>query len=430
MKFSHSKLSLLLEDPFGYFLNYVYKVKPIKTTNALEIGSMFHWGVEHDLDDLSEYAGDGFNSLDYSLNQLIAECMLRSFLPRKQQILDKLIGEDNEILSIENEKEIEVKIPNSENTFYGIIDLLIKTKKGIIIADYKTSSKTTDPSVYLNQLLRYCYLIKQSSSEPIYRIAIINMSKPLIRRKKSETEEEFRNRIKEMYLDSDENLKVTTWEMNQSLELNDDQLKTFDCNFLDNISLAEEIINNGSFPVNYSNAITIYGPNRYYDFILLNRDLVKLNYKVEDFIFNEETGELENCRELIDYDVDNIIGDRSFIRTKAFNFCNFLNIMGDLISLSTEEMNKKKKQLLHILSTDKKLLDLYISTLAELKKDKKVFQILMDFRQKEKNKDNNLTVKDLHTLWGKIQKLKEILSDQDLSLDNFSFDEIDKMLEN
>ena len=54
MTFSHSKINLLLEDMFSYFLNYEIGVKPLQKQKALLVGEAVHYALENKNADLTQ----------------------------------------------------------------------------------------------------------------------------------------------------------------------------------------------------------------------------------------------------------------------------------------------------------------------------------------------------------------------------------------
>ena len=88
MRLSHSKLSLLLNNPMEYYLSYRMGISPKFEKPALSIGSAVHWGIEHDTEDLTEYFGD---KNDYGRDQLMAEAMVHGYRFHKKEIFDEVL---------------------------------------------------------------------------------------------------------------------------------------------------------------------------------------------------------------------------------------------------------------------------------------------------------------------------------------------------
>lgn len=307
MVWSHSKINLVLEDVFSYFLRYYYKVEPVKKSNALLIGSAVHHGLELDNSDLSDYFrenGSFEQKNAFSPEQMLAEAMVTSYLAVKDDILSDIIG-DSHIKNIYREQEYIVPLEKTKSEFLGIIDLLIETDKGWIVVDYKTTSKTPNYDDYLEQLYRYCFLLEKTYPDiPIYKIAIISLKKASIRQKFNESPDDFKRRLILLYREQGSEY-ISYHIFNKSEDkviFNPEVLKNYYNNLENLISLCEKIISYDKFPVNYSKALNIYGNSPYFDLIYFNKEKAQANLYVRDYIYNEDLNEIEYKRDLNEVD--------------------------------------------------------------------------------------------------------------------------------
>ena len=299
MKLSHSKLSLILDCPMSYYLNYREGIKLKDEKNAFAIGSAVHWGIEHNTEDLTEYFKEKSNKIfsDYGRDELLAESMVHGYLKYKDEIFDELLKDleepDKKLELLEEIHELEITAPlksysNPDNPheFLGIIDLLLLTNKGFIIVDYKTSSQTPDFDKYLEQIYRYIFLLKSEFPDtPVYKIGIVNIKKSQIRQKKDENEESFLLRLKREY-NINEDL------INSHIFLQSDLNPQLIEDYIDNLSkeadMAALIDTNNLFYINYQYAKGIlYGKSDYYN-IIYNTPDAYLLYKIKDFAINED----------------------------------------------------------------------------------------------------------------------------------------------
>ena len=212
MHLSHSGLQLLLTCPASYFLSKKQGISLKKEAKALQVGSAFHWGCEHNTEDLKGYLDeiDPFQNLynDFTKEVALATGMVHGYLKKKdsiyKQILKSYEGEDLTLVDEFHELDLVCDLPSlrfeKNHEFHGIIDLLMLTDKGWIILDYKTSSMRPDFDKYLDQVLRYCWMVEQKFPEmPIYKVGIINVRKTGLKQRQGENEENYAMRIKREY---------------------------------------------------------------------------------------------------------------------------------------------------------------------------------------------------------------------------------------
>lgn len=314
MHLSHSGLQLLLTCPASYFLSKKQGISLKKEAKALQVGSAFHWGCEHNTEDLKGYLDeiDPFQNLynDFTKEVALATGMVHGYLKKKEsiykQILKSYEGEDLTLIEEFHELDLLCDLPSlrfeKNHEFHGIIDLLMLTDKGWIILDYKTSSMRPDFDKYLDQVLRYCWMVEQKFPEmPIYKVGIINVRKTGIKQRQGENEENYAMRIKREY-DFDDCDLIEYHEFKP-----DDFEKSKMDLYIKNLSrmadFAQEIEDHNFWFINYGNAASVYGKSEFWDLFYKTPDC-KYLYKVYDPMFNTDLGEMSNYRDATDLDIN------------------------------------------------------------------------------------------------------------------------------
>lgn len=365
---SHSRLNKLLENPAEYFLYYEEGIKPKQEKPALSTGSAVHWGLENNTSDLTEYyneKGDLLQWNDYSNEQCLAECMVEAFLRNKidiykQMLFDKDSNRVLEILDEYHELQLTAEYPSKlfkkPHKFLGIIDLLLLTEKGWILVDYKTSSQDVDWDNYKSQLYKYFDLIKCNFPEfPIWKIAIINLKKTGIRRRKNENDASFKERIKAEY-DLNEN-NLINLHIYHKEEFDEEQIKLHTKDLCEMMDMAQMMINNKMFFVHYSNIVNQYGPSAYYDIFYKTPDNYAL-YTIKDTIYDEDENDIldnRNCEP-----IDMLVLDHKD------DVLNKFSKFKEEVTLLDQNGTKDEKEIFEALKkkyvTDDKLLKKYMLT--------------------------------------------------------------------
>lgn len=316
MHLSHSGLQLLLTCPASYFLSKKQGISLKKEAKALQVGSAFHWGCEHSTEDLKGYLDeiDPFQNLynDFTKEVALATGMVHGYLKKKdsiyKQILKSYEGEDLTLVEEFHELDLLCDLPSlrfeKNHEFHGIIDLLMLTDKGWIILDYKTSSMRPDFDKYLDQVLRYCWMVEQKFPEmPIYKVGIINVRKTGIKQRQGENEQNYAMRIKREY-DFDDCDLIEYHEFKP-----DDFEKSKMDLYIKNLSrmadFAQEIEDHNFWFINYGNAVSVYGKSEFWDLFYKTPDC-KYLYKVYDPMFNTDLGEMSNYRDATDLDINSL----------------------------------------------------------------------------------------------------------------------------
>lgn len=364
---SHSRLNKLFENPAEYFLIYEEGIKPKLEKAALSIGSAIHWCMENSTTDLTTYYQEKGNLLqwnDYSDEQCLAECIAEAYFRNKDRIYKMILldPETNQYLDVyseEHELELTAEFPsklfNLKHKFLGIIDLLILTEKGWILVDYKTSSQKVDWDNYKSQLYKYIHIIRYCFPEfPIWKIAIINLRKTQIRRRKNENDESFKARIKMEYELNDQEL--IDCHIYRDYEFTEEQIEQQKNSLIEMMDLGQVILNNRLFFTNYSNIINQYGPSQYYDVFYKNGDSHNL-YTIKDLIYDEDENDIvtsRNCEP-----IDMMVLDRNDILNK-YNI--FKEQVKQLDEMGINDDEKVFTELKKKYTCDDKLLKKYMNT--------------------------------------------------------------------
>lgn len=308
MKLSHSKLSTILTCPMTYYLQYVQGIYKKVEKTALSLGSAVHYGLQYNLEDLSDYYKNqgNFKQRDnYTDEELLAEAMLHCYLNKKDSIMKDILfdndtGKTLKCLEETHELFLTGKLKSfqysTDTEFVGIIDLLLLTEKGFVIIDYKTSSKTPNFDNYLDQIYRYIMLVESTfPGIPVYKIGIINLRKASIRKKKTENNESFKIRLKHEY-DVDDTDSYISYHVFEQSKLNKDYINDYIQNLSHMCDYARLIDENKLLYINYGNAINIYGKSDFYDIFYKTPDSYML-YAITDTIYNKDTNELSKSRD-------------------------------------------------------------------------------------------------------------------------------------
>lgn len=299
MKLSHSKLSCILSCPMTYKLCYEDGLAVKTEKPALQIGSAVHWGIEHNTDDLTDFFqtnGTKSQKQCYSREQLLAESMVCGYLQRKDEIFSNILQYEDEKLELLNEvHEVYINGYCGNSQFVGIVDLLLHTNKGIIVIDYKTSTFEPNWDDYLDQIYRYIHLLKtECPNKQVLKIGIINLRKSCIRQKKTENDDEFRNRLKWEYKNNYE--QYITYHEYSKDTLNYEFMNEYIDNLAQTCNFAENIVKNELYYINYSAAKGQYGKSDYYD-VFYNTPDAEVLYTISDKIYNDDTEQWEDRRD-------------------------------------------------------------------------------------------------------------------------------------
>lgn len=301
IRWSHSKLTLLITDPMSYHVKYECGIKPAQKKEALSLGSAVHWGLQNGTADLDGYyhpedVAAGEVPAEYTDEQGLAEAMVQAYLDNKEWVFDEILtdkdGSRAELLEDEMH-EITLSSPLSSYThpkephnFIGIADLILRTDRGFILIDYKTSSRDPDWSKYLEQIYTYVWMLRTNFPDtPVYRIGIVNLRKSAKKRHVNESAKDYYARIKQEYLD-DPKSKIVVHMYDPDTDLDERFVKSFIENLSREADAGEIIVNNKSYFINYD-AQTAFGKSDYYDIYYGTPDAYTL-YNIKDTILGDD----------------------------------------------------------------------------------------------------------------------------------------------
>lgn len=308
MHLSHSGLQQLLTCPASYFLSKKQGISLKKESTALQIGSAFHWGCEHNTDDLGGYLDEldpyQTNIANYQKEVTLASGMVYAYLNKKDELFKEILTDYNgvDILDLKEEfHELDITVPlksfkyEADHEFHGIIDLLLLTNKGWIIIDYKTSSIKPDFDKYLDQVLRYAWMLRTKYPEvPVYKIGIINVRKVQLRKKDKENDENYLMRLKREYVINDDELVVYNQFSPDDFE--ESKMNLYIANLSRMADFAQMIEDSGSWYINYGNAVSVYGKSEFWDLFYKTQNCQYL-YKIRDPMFNYTFNEMCEYRD-------------------------------------------------------------------------------------------------------------------------------------
>lgn len=175
MKWSYSRAQLLKQCPYKFKLRYIDKLETVPNqdyNNPLYLGTCLHKAIE-----------SGFNPKDLYKNFYITNDLIENELIK----IDYLIN--NKLNLPIGEHEIHI-----ENSFYkGYIDFIDLEGN---LYDFKYSNNI-DNYLDSGQLHVYKYFYEKITGKKINKLYYLFFPKTFIRQKKSETLEQFRNRLRD-----------------------------------------------------------------------------------------------------------------------------------------------------------------------------------------------------------------------------------------
>lgn len=183
MEISHSRIECFQSCPYKYKLKYIDKLKTLKDTddsnNALYLGTALHTGMQKDVvTAIKEYYAQYPIITDDHINE---EIKLRYLIPKAKEILPP--GE--------------YEVPIITEDFIGYIDWLSPNEDGTYdIWDFKYSNNTyhykESPQLHLYKYFKEKETLNQIKIKNLHYLLVPKVN---IRQKKTETLDEFRDRI-------------------------------------------------------------------------------------------------------------------------------------------------------------------------------------------------------------------------------------------
>ena len=204
MLFSHSRINCFKQCPkkFDYRYNkHLFKIDEEST--ILIMGKAFHRGIE--LGDVGKLEQELDNNNDFlnenaETNKVIVLAMVEAFFNKFP---------DHNEGDVKHEVEIKTKFGGYDFIMYA--DAIVEEVDGIVLREYKTTSRIDstyiDKLKFNDQISRYCLAIEQEYHKPVKRIEYYVAKKPLLRLKKDESLEQYRQRLVEKIMDDEESIQ-------------------------------------------------------------------------------------------------------------------------------------------------------------------------------------------------------------------------------
>lgn len=206
MEISHSRIECFEGCPFKYKLKYLDKIKTLKNTddanNPLYLGTALHTGIEKDVETaIKEYYSQYPIITDDHINEAIK---LRYLIPKAKEILPS--GD--------------YEVPIKTEDFIGYIDLLSPNEDGTYdLWDFKYSNNSyhykDSPQLHLYKYFKEKETLNQIKIKNLHYLLVPKIN---IKLKKTETIDEFRNRLIEELKKS--TIKVLDVEYNPDYVIN------------------------------------------------------------------------------------------------------------------------------------------------------------------------------------------------------------------
>ena len=196
--YSHSRINCFKLCPKLYEYKYIEKLVPLGAdTKALSMGKAFHTGIEHGSSDAAlEFMekDEYFMSQESENDKIICLAMVDAFLKKFP-----------EAKTWEHEKHLVGSMVDKDD-FQLYLDGLEKDGDGYWIIELKTASKIDETYVdkldFNDQISRYYYMAKKEGLK-IHGIKYYVVKKPLLRQKKNESVEQYRERLVERIMEED-----------------------------------------------------------------------------------------------------------------------------------------------------------------------------------------------------------------------------------
>ncbi len=206
MEVSHSKIECFENCPYKYKLKYLDKIKTLKDTDAannpLYLGTALHTGIEKDAETaIKEYYAQYPIITDEHINEAIK---LRYLIPKAKELLPP--GD--------------YEVPIETEDFIGYIDLLSPNDDGTYdLWDFKYSNNSyhykDSPQLHLYKYFKEKESLNQIKIKNLHYLLVPKIN---IKLKKTETLDEFRDRLQEEL--SKASIKVLDIEYNPNYVIN------------------------------------------------------------------------------------------------------------------------------------------------------------------------------------------------------------------
>lgn len=222
MEMNNSGVAIYQMCPRRYKIFYEDKIVPIIEPEALNIGTIFHKGVEE---------------------RRIPEEELESLSMDKASMVEGMIeiALDRYAPPVKTEEKMYARV-NDDITLYGTIDEILEDG---YISDWKTAGMKADPENYRLQLAKYIWLARENGHD-VKGAKVKVVYKTRIRKKRNENDIEFANRVYNEYKENpDKYIEDFT------LEISDEDIKKELDNFVEICKMIEFSSKSGVFPMNF-----------------------------------------------------------------------------------------------------------------------------------------------------------------------------------
>lgn len=182
MKWSYSRVECYKKCPRQFRYRYIDRLATIpdqEAANALYLGTALHTGMEHDADlAIQNYYSNYYVITDANVNEAIK---IEALVEKMKQVVPEGLHE----------------VPLQSDDYVGFIDLLVEIEPNVYaMYDYKYSNNI-ERYLESGQLSVYKHKFEQlNPTKRIDKLYFVFAPKIQIRQKKTETIEQFRNRLR------------------------------------------------------------------------------------------------------------------------------------------------------------------------------------------------------------------------------------------
>lgn len=182
MKWSYSRVECYKRCPRQFKYRYIDRLTTIpdqEAANALYLGTALHTGMEHDADSaIQNYYSNYYVITDANVNEAIK---IEALVEKMKQVVPEGLHE----------------VPLEADDYVGFIDLLVEIEPNVYaMYDYKYSNNI-ERYLESGQLSVYKHKFEQlNPTKRIDKLYFVFAPKIQIRQKKTETIEQFRNRLR------------------------------------------------------------------------------------------------------------------------------------------------------------------------------------------------------------------------------------------
>ena len=179
MTYSHSRVDCFNSCPYRYRLKYLDCMEgeeSLEADNPLILGTAMHMGLEKSLKEAVEWY---YSQYPIATDAHVTEAMkLESVVPKAARIIPN------------GDNEVEIR----GDDFLGYADLIAPSRGGVYIYDFKYTPRIEK---YLEsaQLHLYKFFYEKQTGKKVNRLFFLHVPKTMIRQKKTETLEQFRQRL-------------------------------------------------------------------------------------------------------------------------------------------------------------------------------------------------------------------------------------------